>query len=63
MEISGVSAEAMMMATTAVGREGQRVMAVMKKAQDVAESQAESLLELVKGATPDVVGTRLNVYA
>jgi hypothetical protein len=63
MEISGVSAEAMIMATTAAGREAQRVMAVMKKTQDVAESQAESLLELVKGATPDVVGRRLNVYA
>jgi len=63
MEISGVSAEAMVMATTAAGREAQRVAAVMKKTQDVAQSQAESLLALVKTATPSDVGTRLNVYA
>jgi Putative motility protein len=36
---------------------------VMKKTQDVAESQAESLLQLIMTATPDGVGTNLNVYA
>lgn len=63
MEISGVSADAMVMATTAAGREAQRAAAVMKKTQDVAQSQAESLLQLIKASTPDGVGTRLNVYA
>ena len=63
MEISGVSGEAMVMAATAAGREAQRAAAVMKKTQDVAQSQAESLLQLIKAATPDGVGTRLNVYA
>ena len=63
MEITGVSAEAMVMATTAAGREAQRAAAVMKKSQDVAHSQAESLLQLIKASTPDGVGTRLNVYA
>ena len=63
MEITGVSAEAMVMATTAAGREAQRAAAVMKKTQDVAQSQAQSLLQLIKAATPEGVGTRLNVYA
>ena len=63
MEIAGVSAEAMVMATTAAGREAQRAAAVMKKTQDVAQSQAESLLQLIKASTSDGVGTRLNVYA
>ena len=63
MEITGVGAEAMVMATTAAGREAQRAAAVMKKTQDVAQSQAESLLQLIKASTPDGVGTRLNVYA
>jgi hypothetical protein len=63
MQIAGVSAEAMVMATTAAGREAQRAAAVMKKTQDVAQSQAESLLQLIKAATPEGVGTRLNVYA
>jgi hypothetical protein len=63
MEISGVSAEAMVMATTAAGREAQRVMAVMKKTQDVAQDQAQSLIELVKAATAESVGTKLSVYA
>ncbi len=51
------------MATTAQGREAQREAAVMKKTQDVAEAQAQSLIELVKTATPEGVGSRLNVYA
>jgi len=51
------------MATTAAGREAQRVVAVMKKTQDVAQSQAESLLEMIEAATPEGVGSRLNVYA
>jgi hypothetical protein len=63
MEISGVSAEAMVMATTAAGREAQRAAAVMKKTQDVAKDQAQSLIELLKAATPEGVGTRLSVYA
>jgi hypothetical protein len=63
MEISGVSAEAVVMATTAAGREAQRAAAVMKKTQEVAQSQAESLLQLIKASTPGGVGTRLNVYA
>ena len=63
MEITAVSADAMVMATTAAGREAQRAAAVMKKTQDVAQSQAESLLQLIKASTPDGVGTRLNVYA
>ena len=63
MEITGVSAEAMVMATTAAGREAQRAAAVMKKTQDVAQAQAESLLQLIKAATPDGAGTHLNVYA
>ena len=63
MEITGVRAEAMDLATTAAGREAQRAAAVMKKTQDVARSQAESLLQLIKASTPDGVGTRLNVYA
>ena len=59
MEITGVSAEAMVMATTAAGREAQRAAAgSMKKTQDVAQSQAESLLQLIKASTPDGVGTR-----
>jgi len=62
MEISGVSAEAMVMATTAAGREAQRAAAVMRKTQDVAQSQAESLLQLIKASTPDGVGTRLSLY-
>ena len=63
MEITGVSAEAMVMATTAAGREAQRAAAVMKKTQDVAQAQAESLLQLIKAATRDGVGTNLNVHA
>jgi len=53
----------MVMATTAAGREAQRAAAVMKKTQDVAQAQAESLLQLIKAATPDGVGTNLTVYA
>jgi len=63
MDITGVGGQAMVMATTAAGREAQRAAAVMKKTQDVAQSQAESLLQLIKASTPDGVGTRLNVYA
>jgi hypothetical protein len=63
MEMSGVSAEAIVMAATAQGRELQRQAAVMRKTQDIASAQARSLIELVKTATPDGVGGRLNVYA
>ncbi len=63
MEISGVSPEAMVMATTAAARAAERHAAVMRKTQDVASAQAESLIALVKAATPEGVGTCLNVYA
>ena len=63
MDISGVSPEAMVMATSAAGRAAERQAAVMRKTQDVASAQAASLIELVKAATPEGVGTRLNVYA
>jgi hypothetical protein len=45
--------------------DGDRQIAVMKKARDVREAQAEALVELVKQATPmpEHVGTRLNVVA
>jgi hypothetical protein len=44
---------------------GDRQIAVMKKAQDVREVQAEALVELVKQAAPmpEHVGTQLNVVA
>lgn len=48
------------MATSAHGREVKRQAAVVKKAKDVAEAQAQSLIQLVNEAS---VGTRLNVYA
>jgi hypothetical protein len=60
MEISGVSPEVVVMATSAQGREITRQAAVMNKAKDVAEAQAQSLIQLVADAT---VGSRLNVYA
>jgi hypothetical protein len=60
MDISGVSPEAVAMATSAQGREIKRQAAVMNKAKDVAEMQAQSLIQLVEDAH---VGTRLNVYA
>ena len=60
MEISGVSPEAVAMATSAQGREIKRQAAVMNKAKDVAEAQAQSLIQLVNEAT---VGGTLNVYA
>jgi hypothetical protein len=60
MDISGVSPEAVAMATSAQGREIKRQAAVMNKAKDVAEVQAQSLIQLVKDAD---VGTRLDVYA
>ena len=60
MDISGVSPGAAAMATSAQGREIKRQAAVMNKAKDVAEMQAQSLIQLVKDAN---VGTRLNVYA
>ncbi len=64
MEISGVSAEAMVMATTAAGREAQRAAAVMKKTQDVAQSAGRKpVSNWSRPSTPDGVGTRLNVYA
>jgi len=53
----------MVMATTAAGREAQRAAAVMRKTQDVAKDQAQSLIELLRAATPEGVGTRLSVYA
>ena len=62
MEISGVSPEAMVMATSAQGREARRAAAMMKKTQDIAESQAPSLIELVRNATPEGVGTHVNLY-
>jgi hypothetical protein len=42
-----------------------RQIAVMTKARDVQEAQAQALVELVKQAPqmPDHVGTRLNVVA
>jgi hypothetical protein len=45
--------------------EDDRQIAVMKKASDVREAQAEALVELVKQAAPmpEHVGTRLNVVA
>ena len=45
--------------------DGDRQFAVMKKARDVREAQAEALVELVKQAAPmpEHVGTRLNVVA
>jgi len=51
------------MATSAAGRAAERQAAVMRKTQDVASAQAQSLIELVKAATPEGVGTRLSVYA
>lgn len=60
MEISGASADAVALATSVQGREVNRQAAVMRKAKDVAEVQAASLVQLVNDAT---VGTRLNVYA
>jgi hypothetical protein len=48
------------MATSAQGREIKRQTAVMSKAKDVADAQAQSLIQLVNDAN---VGTRLNVYA
>jgi hypothetical protein len=57
MEISGVSPAVVAMSSLAQGRELQRQAAVMRKAQDVAESQAQNLEQLVADAT---VGTRLN---
>ena len=60
MDISGVSPEAVATATSAQGREIKRQAAVMNKAKDVAEAQAQSLIQLVNDAA---VGTRLNVYA
>jgi len=53
----------MVMATTAAGREAQRAAAVMKKTQDVTKDQAQSLIELVKAAMPEGVGTRFSAYA
>ena len=45
--------------------DGERQIAVLKKARDVREAQAEALVELVKQAAPmpEHVGTRLNVVA
>jgi hypothetical protein len=63
MDISGVSPEATVLATSAEGRALARQAAVIRKTQDVASAQAQSLIELVKAATPEGVGTRLNVYA
>jgi hypothetical protein len=60
MEISGTSCDAVALATSAHGREIRRQTAVMNKAQDVAQAQAESLIQLVKDAN---LGTRLNVFA
>ena len=48
------------MATSAQGREIKRQAAVLNKASDVAEAQAQSLIQLVTDAT---VGRKLNVYA
>lgn len=48
------------MATAAHGREVKRQVAVMSRTQDVAEMQAQSLIQLVTDAT---VGSKLNVYA
>ena len=63
MDISGVSPEALVVATAAQGRALERQTAVMKKTQDVATAQAQSLIELLKAATPPHVGTRLSAYA
>jgi hypothetical protein len=48
---------------TAGALELQREVAVMSKARDVAQTQAEGLIGLVKAAMPAGVGRRLNAYA
>ena len=50
-------------ATSPEAREIERQAAVMRKARDVQESQAEGLIALVKSARPDGVGQLLSVYA
>lgn len=44
-------------------QEIERQTAVMRKARDVQQSQAEGLIALVATACPDGVGRNLSVYA
>jgi hypothetical protein len=44
-------------------QEIERQAAVMRKARDVQQSQAEGLIALVNSARPDGVGQNLSVYA
>jgi hypothetical protein len=50
-------------ATSPEAQEIERSAAVMRKARDIQQSQAESLLALVTSARPEGVGQNISVYA
>jgi len=59
MSISSVASAA---ATSPEAQEVERSAAVMRKARDIQQSQAESLLALVKSARPEGVGQNISVH-
>jgi hypothetical protein len=62
MSVSAISGSSAALSPEAQATE--RAVAVMSKAQDVAKSQAEGLLDLVRTATrSDGVGSRISFYA
>jgi hypothetical protein len=64
--ISGSSLSAAQSAQSAADSQVERVVLTLKKQQDVAQDQAQGLINLVKNATPaagEGVGRLINAYA
>jgi hypothetical protein len=60
MSINSVGAAG---ANSPEAQEIERSAAVMRKARDIQQSQADSLVALVKSARPEGVGQNISVYA